>query len=173
MMKKNLVLLLLLAVCIGAIAEAPAVHSGITTVILVRHAEKMKIHGNDDPGLTAQGEERAAELARALGSAGVTAVFASQYKRTYLTAEPVAKKLGLKVQQVNADKTAELVDHLLKEHAGKTSLVVGHSDTVPEIIAALGGPKLPELGDNEYDSLFILTRSNGQTSVTKLKFGAH
>ena len=66
----------------------------------------------------------------------------------------------------------ELKDHILTHHAGQTVLVVGHSNTVPELITLLGGPSLPIIDDCEFDNLFVLVRhSNTSSSVTKFKYG--
>jgi broad specificity phosphatase PhoE len=143
-----------------------------TTVILVRHAEKMATPG-DDPVLNEQGKARADQLARIFDSSGIAAIYSSQYTRTRLTAEPLAKKLGLPVQVVNANTTNKLVESILKNHAGQTVLVVGHSNTLPEIAQALGAGLIQPIGDLDYDNLFIVTVfGNGTAKLLKMKFFA-
>ena len=143
----------------------------ITTVLLIRHAEKSKTPP-DNPVLTEEGKLRSENLVHVLGSAGIKTIYVSQWTRTHLTAEPIAKHLGIKPEQVDAADSKKLVDTILTKHAGETVLVVGHSDTVPEMIAALGGPSMPELGEFEFDNLFVVTvYAPGKASVVRLKYG--
>src|ERR1039457_4489310 len=108
------------------------------TVILVRHAEKAAAPA-DNPPLTADGRKRAEALATMLGSSGVTSIFVTDYLRTQQTAEPLASLLDLTPQRIGAKQTPDLVA-AIRGHKDGVVLVVGHSNTVPEIIAALGGP---------------------------------
>ena len=129
-------------------------------VILVRHAERadggaMSGTAEKDPPLSVAGAARAAKLAAVLADSGITAVFASEFKRTRDTATPVADKLGLVVQTMPADNTSQLLAQIRKEHANGIVLIVGHSDTLPAIIKALGGPGVT-IADNEFDNLFVL-----------------
>jgi 2,3-bisphosphoglycerate-dependent phosphoglycerate mutase len=142
----------------------------ITTVILTRHAEKMTTP-EDDPVLNAQGKERAELLASMLENSGVNAIYSSQYSRTKLTAEPLSKRLKLPVETVDANTTNKLVSSILSKHAGGTVLVVCHSNTLPEIVQALGGGTIPEIGDFDYDNLYIVTvYQKGLAKVVRLKY---
>lgn len=144
--------------------------SALTTVILVRHAEKSTTP-KDDPLLTDAGKSRAAHLADILSNADVQAIYTSQYERTKLTAEPLAKKLAINPTIIDAAKSVEFANSIRSKNAGQTVLVVGHSNTLPEIIHALGGPQIPDLDDNEYDSFFVLSiPENGESKLLKLKF---
>jgi broad specificity phosphatase PhoE len=131
------------------------------TVILVRHAEKAD-EGGKDPTLSAAGERRAQALAEALQDAGVTAVVTTELKRTQQTARPLATRRGL-TPEVVATRSgatpahAEAVAEAVRHHKGGVVLVVGHSNTVPAIIGALGGPRLPQICDAEYGNLFVVT----------------
>src|SRR6267142_7160527 len=128
------------------------------TVILVRHAEKMIVPTeNKDPDLSPAGLSRAQELARMFGNAGISAIYATQYKRTQQTVKPLADKLGLPVTQVNSKNSAEVVRQIRSQHNGEVVFVSGHNNTVPEIIAALGGPQLPIIPETEFDNLYIVT----------------
>ena len=142
------------------------------TVILVRHAEKAVVPPeNKDPDLSAAGVARAETLKKMFADAGVAAVYVTQYKRTQQTAKPLAEKLGLTVTQVDARNTADLVKQVRAQSAGRVILITGHNNTVPEVIAALGGPKLPIIPETEYDNLFILTvMSDGSAKLLKLKY---
>jgi phosphohistidine phosphatase SixA len=145
-----------------------------TTVILVRHAEKKIVAPeNKDPDLSLMGLARAQELARIFGNSGVAAIYATQYKRTQQTVRPLADKLGLSVTQVEAAKTSELVKQIRSQNAGQVIFIAGHNNSVPEIIAALGGPQLPIIPEAEYDNLYILTIQNdGSARLLKMKYGS-
>src|SRR2546425_13308974 len=115
----------------------------VTTVILIRHAEKVIDPNNPDVDLSPAGQERAQELVRMFADSGINAIYATQYKRTQETVKPLADRLGLPLTMINSTATAELVRQIHSDHRGQTILVSGHNNTVPEIIAALGGPQLP------------------------------
>lgn len=155
-------------------ATLNAVDQPPVTIILVRHAEKAIVPPeNKDPDLSLAGIARAQELARMFGDSGVTAVYATQYKRTQQTVKPLAEKLGLTVNQLEAKQTAELVKQLRAAKPGQVILVAGHNNTVPEIIAALGGPKLPIIPETDFDNLYIVTlASDGSARLLKLKYGS-
>ena len=145
----------------------------LTTVILVRHAEKNIEPNNPDPDLSPAGQLRAQELVRVLGAAGVNAIYGTQYKRTQQTARPLADRLGLPVNIIDAKKTQDLVNSIRTTNRGQTVFVAGHSNSVPEIITALGGGSFPEIPDSEYDNMFIVTiYKSGSAKVTKIKYGS-
>ena len=107
------------------------------------------------------------------GDAGINAVYATQYKRTQETVQPLAAKLGLPINQVNSKSTAELLTRIRSENRGQTVFIAGHNNTVPEIIAALGGPTYPTIPESEYDNLYIVTvYRTGKAKVVKMKYGA-
>ncbi len=144
----------------------------LTTVILVRHAEKKIEPDNPDPDLTPQGVERAQLIARMFGEAGVNVIYATQYKRTQQTVQPLALRFGTPVTLLNANQTDELVSQIQTVHRGKTIFIAGHNNTVPAIVSLLSGETYPPIPDNEYDNLFIVTIYRfGKAKVTKLKYG--
>ena len=152
-----------------SVAQQPAV----TTVILVRHAEKKDEPQNKDPDLSPAGVARARELVRMFGGSGISAIYASQYKRTQQTVQPLAEKLNVRVVTVDTKKTPELVKEILGNTTGRTIFIAGHNNTVPEIIAALGGPKMPIIPETEFDNLYILTVPVSEAAkLLKLKFGS-
>ena len=135
-----------------------------SVVVVVRHAETTG--GGGDPVLSDAGTARAAALANALKHADVAAVYATQYQRTRLTAGPLADSLHLAVTAMQAASPMQAhVDAIaakVKEHAGKTVVVVGHSNTVPMIIRALGGPDIGAIPETQYDNFFtLITDSTG------------
>ena len=151
----------------------------VTTVYLVRHAEK-EATPPADPPLSEAGQARAKSLARILGKAGIKTIYTSQFARTKQTAEPLAQALGLTgtVVPVTMDTTMknELAPQYLKDmaeriyaKAGESTLIVGHSNTVPALIKALGGDVVPSIPDSDYDNLFVLTvYAKGKAKVAQL-----
>ncbi|MEP6765760.1 MAG: phosphoglycerate mutase family protein [Gemmatimonadaceae bacterium] len=138
-------------------------------VILVRHAEKATV-GGSDPSISEAGQVRAKALAAAIADAHVTAIITTTFKRTFETAEPFATAHGITIEKlaVNGDVAAAV-----RKHAGEVVLVVGHSNTVPAIVNALGGPKLPDICDASYATMFMLVPSKDGKSaqVVKSKYG--
>src|ERR1041385_2686540 len=121
------------------------------TLILVRHADKQVVPPeNKDPDLSAEGVARAEQLARMFGDTGISAIYATQYKRTQQTVKPLAEKLGLPVITLDTKQTPELVKQLHARKNGDIVFIAGHDTTVPEIIAAMGGPQMPTIPSTEY-----------------------
>src|SRR5437588_1899467 len=145
----------------------------VTTVILIRHAEKIIDPNNPDVDLSPAGQARAQELARMFGDTGINAIYATQYKRTQQTVKPLADKLGLPVTVLNAKSTADLLTQIRANHSGQTIFIAGHNNTVPEIITALGGPQYPIISESEYDNLYVVTiYRTGKAKVVKIKYGS-
>ncbi len=156
--------------CLAAALAVPAVAHAQKLVLIVRHAERADGGSGSmgtDPPLSAEGIARAEKLAAMLADSGVKAVFATEFKRTQDTAKPLATKLGLAVQSTPAADPAALAAKLKASHASDIVLLVGHSNTMPAVIKALGGPVLT-IGDNEYGDLYILVPATG--TLTKIKF---
>ncbi|MFC5576460.1 SixA phosphatase family protein [Lysobacter niabensis] len=142
--------LLLAAAVLAGCASRPAQPEG-TTFILVRHAEKAD-DGSKDPPLNAAGTARAQALAADLRDAPVRAAYATAYRRTQATAAPTASAHSLQVMTYDAKLPAgEFAARLRQVHADGTVLVVGHSNTVPDIAAALCQCSVPPMGDDEFD----------------------
>ena len=148
----------------------------VTTVIVVRHAEKNIEPNNPDPDLSPAGQARAQEIARMFGDSGVQAIYATQYKRTQQTVAPLASRLGLPVVSVDAKQSAELTRRILSNNRGQTVFVAGHNNTAPEIVNMLSGAngeKYPQIPESEYDNMFIVTIYRfGKAKVLKVKYGA-
>ncbi len=155
-------------------AGVRAIDQQPTTLILVRHAEKKIVPPeNKDPDLSPAGQARAEELARMFGDSGIAAIYATQYKRTQQTVKPLADKLNLPVTQIEAKKTADLVKQIRARNTGQVIFIAGHNNSVPEIIAAMGGPQLPIIPETEYDNLYILTvYKDGSAKLLKMKYGS-
>jgi broad specificity phosphatase PhoE len=144
----------------------------VTTVILVRHAEKKIEPNNPDPDLAPEGLQRAQEIARAFGNAGVNTIFATQYKRTQQTVKPLSERTGVPVTLLDANRTDELVKRIQTSLRGQTIFIAGHNNTVPAIASALSGESFPVIPESEYDNLFIVTIYRfGKAKVVKLRYG--
>ena len=139
------------------------------TIILVRHAEKSPT-GGKDPALSPAGEARAQALAAALANAGVRAIVTSPYQRTQSTAQPLARALGITPQAVDAGVSA-VVSAIQACSGDGAMLVVGHSNTVPGIIAALGGPVLADLAEDQFNQLFVLLPGS-PPGLVRAQYGA-
>jgi broad specificity phosphatase PhoE len=163
----------LLAVLLLAIPLAAQAQGAPTVVILVRHAEKGTTPANDPP-LTEAGKARASALAAALADANVQAVITTQLARTRDTGRPIAEARHITPEVVSAGGAghAQAVADAVRRHAGQTVLVVGHSNTVPAIIAALGGPKMPDICDSQYSSLYTLVLDGTSVRLVRGSYGA-
>ncbi len=147
-----------------------------TTIIFVRHAEK-ELNIRDNPGLSDAGRRRAAELTRQLVDAdvvaGIDAIYSTPFKRTQETAQPLAEALDLPINTYDAADRETVLETILETHKGKIILVVGHSDTLPELIANLGASKnVPQIDEMEYDNIYIVSIPwFGKTKTIRLRFG--
>jgi 2,3-bisphosphoglycerate-dependent phosphoglycerate mutase len=149
-----------------------------TTVVFVRYAD-VKTGEDENPGLNVAGQRRAEELARVVGEidvvAGVDAIFATQYRVTQETVEPLSKSLNLPVQVIDEGNVRGLRDLILREYKGKIVLVVTNRQALLSLIANFqGSKKVPEMGDAEHDNLYIVSIPwYGRVKTLRLKFGAH
>ena len=164
------------ALTLSAFSHA-ASQSGPTSVILVRHAEKAAVAG-DDPPISEIGHERARALAAALIASPPTAIVVSSRIRTTETAGDVAKATRVTPQIISLDgggaaHIAAVATAVRQAHG--VVLVVGHSNTIPAVIKALGGPTLPDICDATYSHLFVLTPSRDGKSATLVvsRYGAN
>ena len=145
--------------------------SPVTTVIIIRHAEKSAAPP-DNPVLSPEGQARAQLLVHMLESAGVKAVYATQFARTQQTVEPLAEHLGLQVTVVNADDARGLARQILFQHAGETVVVASHSNKIPQIIAELHGGTIPEIPETQFDRMFVVTVYRWRKAkVVMMKYG--
>jgi broad specificity phosphatase PhoE len=144
-----------------------------STVILVRHAEKAS-ETERDPVLSDAGTQRARDLANALVDAGIGSIITTQFQRTRLTAADVitaTKLTPIVVRAGGGSHAADVAATIRSRPAGEVVLVVGHSNTVNEIIAALGGPAMPNLCDSQYANLFILEMGGPKPRLIRASYG--
>jgi broad specificity phosphatase PhoE len=165
-MMKKLLLAALLALPVAAQAQ-PA------TVILVRHAEKASAT-EQDPVLSEAGIHRARDLATALADAGIGSVYVTQYQRTKLTAADVLAATKLTPTIISAGgitHAADVAAAIKARPAGEVVLVVGHSNTITPLIAALGGPKMGNICDSQYSNLFIMQMTTPTPKLIRANYG--
>ena len=165
-MKKLVAILLLIGVV--QVANAQDV---ITTFILVRHAEKDLTQSTNDPDLSADGKTRATRLSELLKKTDITAVYSTPYKRTQQTVSAVAAERGLTVATYQAKP--EDIDNMIKQHAGGTIVLSGHSNTTPALLNYLvGEEKYKQFDDSDYGNVIVVsitTRGKG-AKVTWLRY---
>ena len=127
----------------------------------MRHAEKMTSNPADkDPPLAPAGEARALELAQIFGRApkgqGFDAIIVSEFRRSQDTVQPLANRLGIPVIVVPAGDPVAAAKRALSENRGGRVLIVGHSDTVPEIVKELGGVDVGPMSEADYGIMYAV-----------------
>lgn len=144
----------LAVVALSCRTDAP----GITTIYIVRHAEKdVSDPKNQDPELSVEGRERAEALANKLKGVKLDAVFTTKYKRTSQTAYYSAKNSKVEIQTYDAHDFSGFAELVKTKHGGHKVLIVGHSNTVLELLEAFGVSRpLAALSDDDYDFFFEL-----------------
>jgi broad specificity phosphatase PhoE len=170
-MKRTTIALVLLALLTAAPVSAQQV------VFVVRHAERASSAAPaagsammaDDPPLSAAGEQRAARLAAMLAAADIGHIFTSEYRRTKQTADPIAKQLGITPVSIAAKDPDALIARVRGVEGN--ALIVGHSNTVPDLLKKLGVAEPVAIGDNDYDNLFVVFRIDaGKATLVRLTF---
>jgi broad specificity phosphatase PhoE len=164
-----------LAFFAAGLLAVPAVGRAQKAVFVVRHAEKIS---DTDERLTDAGRERARHLAAMLKDAGVGAIYATDTERARDTAKPLADALGLKVMTYDTGggmrgpvDARPFVAMLRKEHARDVVLVVGHSNTIPDLIKSLGCPGNVEIAPAEYDNLFVVVpTASPEATLIRLRY---
>lgn len=136
------------------LCQLAAAQQNVRTVFLVRHAEKTASQG--DVPLSPEGQKRADCLAGMLKDAGIKQIYVTDTMRTQQTAAPLAKALKITPKILPARDSNALIKDLVYTGGGNI-LVVGHSDTVPFVIARMQGGTVPPIGENEYDRMFVMT----------------
>ncbi|HUP21432.1 MAG TPA: histidine phosphatase family protein [Thermoanaerobaculia bacterium] len=152
----------------AASAQRESAADGIT-VYLLRHAEK--IDESDESGLTELGRARAEALAGQLAHEPIVVVLASQFPRTRLTVTPLAGRLGLDVETIDAHAYDDVVARVRELAPGQAAVVSGHSNTIPEIAARLG--VTPPLREDEvvYGALWVVRLAGGRAALERRRYG--
>ena len=174
-MKSNLIRSIVVAFwCVLCLASTAGAADQV--IFLVRHAERADTAGGqpppgmmaNDPPLSAAGTERAKRLAALLASADVKHIFTTEFIRTKQTAAPLAE--ATQVKAVVAPSSAAAAVAQIRKAAGNV-LVVGHSNTVPELLKQLGVQQAVSIGDSEFDNLFVVVRpATGEPTLVRLRY---
>ncbi len=145
----------------------------VTTIYLIRHAEKERSNpDNIDPELTQRGLGRAMHWAEILADASLDAIYTTDYRRTEMTAEPSAVKYGLSTTYYDPETLN--IDAFLADNYGKNVLVVGHSNTTPDLVNKLiGDDRFASMDDSDNGSLFIVQRIGEKATVNRLHFSCN
>ncbi len=154
----------LVAVCTLTLQSASA-----QTVLVVRHGEKLD--ASADPVLSPEGAARAERLANMLAASKVRSIYTTQYRRTILQAAPTAKRLGVTASVIAGKEMDTLIARIRSHAKDDVVLVVGHSNTVPEIIKLLGVGATVIVGEDDYDNLYVVTlQPNAAPTMVNLKY---
>lgn len=124
-------------------------------VYLARHAEKATSADDPDVVLSEAGQRRAAALAAWFDGRPLDAIYATHLRRTQHTAAPLAAARDLEIRVLPAGDTRKLAARLRERHCGERVLVIGHSNTVPELVAALGG-EAPVIGEHDFGRIYVV-----------------
>jgi probable phosphoglycerate mutase len=146
-------------------------------VFVVRHAEKASDANEASVPLSAAGTARAQKLAAMLKDAGVTAIYSTDTVRTKMTAEPLARARKLPIRTYDFATVGGKPDHaplaekLRREHSQDVVLIVGHSNTIGPLLAALGCRESVSIAGDEYDNLFVLVpQGSGTPLLLRVRF---
>ncbi|MFD2561743.1 SixA phosphatase family protein [Aquimarina rubra] len=149
-------LLVLLLVLFSGCAKKTVENKNTTTYILVRHSEKdLSDPTNGNPNLTEAGKKRSENLVNILANIKIDKVYSTKYARTLQTAEPIAKDRNIEVTKYDPKKLYD--EEFQKQTTGKTSVIVGHSNTTPAFInKIIGQKKYDDIDEKDYSKLFII-----------------
>lgn len=150
---------LVMVTCLPLVAAAQD-----TMIYLARHGEKQATA--TDPGLTAEGQLRAQNIATTLKRANIRHIFSTAYARTQQTAQPLGTALALPVQAYDPKQQAAFAKQLLALKGN--TLVVGHSNTIPELVRLLGGDPGADLPETEFNRLYQLAIGKDGSVTTTL-----
>ncbi len=164
---RNLIILLLISLFSSSVYSQEK--DVITTIILVRHAEK-KSDGTKNPDLTDEGVERANRLKTKFEKSGITAIYSSPYKRTLSTVLPLSQAIGFDIIEYNPSED-NFINKIYQQNIGKTVLVSGHSNTTPMAVnQLLGKEKYKDIAHEEYGRIFIVTITSDNRSVLEIQY---
>ena len=159
----------MLAICFATICALQPFYALAQSVIVIRHGEKLD--STPDTVLSPIGEARAARLANMLAASNVSTIYTTQFKRTILLAAPTAKRLGVTPVTVDAKDMDALIAKIHSRAKDDLVLVVGHSNTVPQILKRLGHPVVVTVKEEDFDNMFVVTlQPSGTPNVVNLKY---
>jgi broad specificity phosphatase PhoE len=144
---KRLLFILSILLLLAASADAAPV------IFIVRHAEKAST-GDKDPDLSPEGQKRADVLAEILKDSQIRSVFVTEFKRTQQTAAPTARMAHVSPTVMSANDFGTLVEKLRALNGN--ALVVGHGNTIPELLKALGIATPVSIPEDDYTEIFAV-----------------
>ena len=147
----------------SALLLQPCLASDNFTLYLVRHAEKQTDSKN--PPLTQCGKARAKQLATLLSNAEIKSVYSTSYQRTMSTAAPLAKQQHVAIKQYNPKQLEQFALHLKLQK--ENTLIVGHSNTIPQLTQLLSEQKITAISEKEYQNLYQVQFIDEQAILTK------
>lgn len=147
-------------------SESNANAKAMATYYLVRHAEKQS-DGTKNPHLTEQGQQRADYLAQQLSLTNISKIYSTDYHRTQETAKPLSDLLDIKVESYNPSKLEEFAE-ALKAQTGRM-LIVGHSNTTPNLAAFLSGEDVEAIDESQYENLYQVVLIDGKASLNRFR----
>jgi broad specificity phosphatase PhoE len=148
---------------LGACATATAQPAPTPSIYVVRHLNTPA--GERDPDLLAEGRRSAALLAERLADKHIAAIYVTDYRRTRQTAAPLAARLGLTPIVYDPADNPGLIARVRAHEA--PVLIVGHSNTVPAIVEALGGTRPPDLVHEDFGDIWRID-PDGATERTRI-----
>ena len=149
----------------GFLLLQPCLASDNFTLYLVRHAEKQADSKN--PPLTRCGKARARQLATLLSTVNIKSIYSTSYQRTMSTAAPLAKQQHIAIKQYNPKQLNQFALHLKQDR--KNALIVGHSNTTPQLTQLLSEQKVADLSENDYQNLYQVQFIEDKSQLTVLK----
>ena len=170
---KTIVLLLAVLTLVAACKESGKINvaekENTSVYYFIRHAEKDRSDStNKNPSLTIQGLERANKWARFFKDKNIAAVYSTNYKRTQQTALPIAKEQNLEIISYTAKEL--ITEKFIANNKGKNIVIVGHSNTTPELVnSLLGEKKYKDIADRENNNVFIVTLTKNKTTAKRVK----
>ncbi len=143
---------------------------GTNVFFLVRHAEKMP--NQDNPDLTNAGKERATNLSLLLRNADLDNIYSTDTKRTLQTALPTLQAYGIKKDSYEANQLKQFAQDLMKGSKGKRALIVGHSNTTPNLVNHFKGKQVyKNIDEKDYGKLYIVAaEAVGKAEVLEFNY---
>jgi len=170
---KTIVLLLALLTLVEACKESGKINlvekENTSVYYFIRHAEKDRSDStNKNPSLTIQGLERANKWALFFKDKNIAAVYSTNYIRTQQTALPIAKEQNIEIISYTAKEL--ISEKFIANNKGKNIVIVGHSNTTPELVnSLLGERKYKDIADRENNNVFIVTLNKNKTTAKRVK----
>lgn len=156
----------------GEVIPLPAdTTMGVSTLFLIRHAEKEN-NGQTNPPLSINGKVQAKVIDSLFANVKLAAILSTSFERNMETARPIAESKKIPITNYNPGENDPILDYALKFEKGKKFLIIGHSNTIPELVLNLVPNSTPfTIAEDEYDGLYVITSDGlGSSKVYALKY---